>query len=57
MDVTYTEWRSENRLLLAGHREFATVVAMYDVAARTCTELWSSHENHHRRSLRHGRRD
>jgi dipeptidyl aminopeptidase/acylaminoacyl peptidase len=42
VDITYTEWRSDRVLLLAGHRGFETVVALYDVAARALTEVWSS---------------
>ena len=44
IDVTYTEWRSDRLLLLAGHRGFASVVAVYDAATREVTELWASDE-------------
>jgi len=44
VDVTYTEWRSDRKLLLAGHRSFQTVVGLYDVAAGTFSEVWSSQE-------------
>lgn len=44
IDVTYTEWRSDHELLLAGHRDFETVVALYDVAAGKLQELWRSEE-------------
>jgi dipeptidyl aminopeptidase/acylaminoacyl peptidase len=44
IDVTYTEWRSDQELLLAGHRDFETVVALYDVAAGKLQEVWRSEE-------------
>jgi dipeptidyl aminopeptidase/acylaminoacyl peptidase len=44
VDITCTEWRSDRILLLAGHRRFETVVALYDVASETVTEVWSSAE-------------
>jgi dipeptidyl aminopeptidase/acylaminoacyl peptidase len=44
IDVTHTEWRSDRQLLLAGHRGFATVVALYDVQADELEELWGSEE-------------
>jgi dipeptidyl aminopeptidase/acylaminoacyl peptidase len=44
VDVTYTEWRSDERLLLAGHRGFETVVGLYDAVAREFTEVWRSDE-------------
>jgi dipeptidyl aminopeptidase/acylaminoacyl peptidase len=44
VDVTYTEWRSNGRLLLAGHRGFETVVGIYDVASEVFTDVWSSTE-------------
>jgi dipeptidyl aminopeptidase/acylaminoacyl peptidase len=44
VDITYTEWRSDRVLLLAGHRAFETVVALYDVAADKFTEVWSSRD-------------
>lgn len=44
VDITYTEWRSDRHLLLAGHREFDTVVGLYDTALTTFTEVWSSHD-------------
>lgn len=44
VDVTYAEWRSESRLLLAGHRGHETVVGILDVESRTFSEVWvSSH--------------
>lgn len=44
VDVTYTEWRSTQHLLVAGHRGFETVVGMRDAAAGTFTEVWASSE-------------
>ena len=44
IDVTYTEWRSDRKLLLGGHRAFETVLALYDVFTDTLTEVWSSEE-------------
>ncbi|MGH8181829.1 MAG: S9 family peptidase, partial [Steroidobacteraceae bacterium] len=44
IDVTHTEWRSDHQLLLAGHRDFETVVALYDVATGKLAELWRSEE-------------
>jgi dipeptidyl aminopeptidase/acylaminoacyl peptidase len=44
IDVTYTEWRSDQHLLLAGHRGFETVVGLYDVAEGGIKEVWQSSE-------------
>lgn len=44
VDVTYTEWRSDRRLLVAGHREFETVVGIYDVTSDAFTEVWTSRD-------------
>jgi dipeptidyl aminopeptidase/acylaminoacyl peptidase len=44
VDVTYAEWRSERNLLVAGHREFETVVGIYDTHIGTFTETWASRE-------------
>ena len=44
IDVTHTEWRSDRHLLLAGHRGFETVVALYDVHAGELKEVWRSAE-------------
>lgn len=44
VDVTHTEWRSENELLLAGHRGFETVVGLYEVASDAFTEIWHSQD-------------
>jgi dipeptidyl aminopeptidase/acylaminoacyl peptidase len=42
VDVTYTEWRSDRLLLLAGHRGFETVVGRYDVVLKAFQESWAS---------------
>ncbi len=44
IDVTHTEWRSDRFLLLAGHRGFETVVALYDVQTGEVEEVWRSEE-------------
>ena len=44
VDVTYTEWRSEKLLLLAGHRGFESVVGLYDTETDLFTQVWSSRE-------------
>ncbi|MDE2050873.1 MAG: S9 family peptidase, partial [Gammaproteobacteria bacterium] len=44
IDITHTEWRSDRHLLLAGHRGFETVVALYDVEAGKVEEVWQSEE-------------
>jgi dipeptidyl aminopeptidase/acylaminoacyl peptidase len=44
VDVTYTEWRSDRQLLVAGHRGFETVVGVCDSASGTFTEVWRSTE-------------
>lgn len=44
IDVTFAQWRSDSRLLLAGHRGLQTVVALYDRTSATLLELWSSTE-------------
>src|SRR6185437_4842724 len=44
VDISCTEWRSDSVLLLAGHRGFETVVAIYDLESRTFTETWTSRE-------------
>jgi dipeptidyl aminopeptidase/acylaminoacyl peptidase len=44
IDVTHTEWRSDRHLLLAGHRGFETVVALYDAQRGEVEELWQSEE-------------
>ena len=42
MDVSYVEWRSEEQLLIAGHRGMETVVGLYNTEAESFTELWCS---------------
>lgn len=42
IDITFTDWRSDRLLLVAGHRGFDTVVATYDAETRELRELWSS---------------
>jgi dipeptidyl aminopeptidase/acylaminoacyl peptidase len=44
VDITYVEWRSDRKLLLAGNRGPDTVVGLFDVAAHTFSEVWSSRE-------------
>lgn len=44
VDVTYTEWRSDQKMLLAGHRGFETVVGVYDISSGAFSELWVSRE-------------
>ena len=44
IDITYVEWRSGRRMLLAGHRGFETVVGLYDVDSARFTELWASRD-------------
>jgi dipeptidyl aminopeptidase/acylaminoacyl peptidase len=44
VDITYTEWRSDRELLLAGHRGFETVVGLYDAIAGTFKEVWGSRD-------------
>jgi dipeptidyl aminopeptidase/acylaminoacyl peptidase len=44
IDVTHTEWRSDRHLLIAGHRGFETVVALYDLQAGELEEVWRSEE-------------
>ncbi len=44
IDVTHTEWRSDRHLLLAGHRGFETVIALYDLQAGELAEVWQSGE-------------
>jgi dipeptidyl aminopeptidase/acylaminoacyl peptidase len=42
VDVTYCEWRSDTVLLLAGHREFETVIGTYDRVSEAFVEVWNS---------------
>ena len=42
VDVGHVEWRSETKLLFAGHRGFESVIGLFDVAAREVQEVWAS---------------
>jgi len=42
VDVTCIEWRSDDLLLVAGHRSLETVVLLIDISTGTHTELWKS---------------
>ncbi len=44
VDITYAEWRSEQHLLLAGHRGFETVVGVYDAVGGFFKQVWASKE-------------
>jgi len=44
VDVSYAEWRSDRKALIAGHRDFDTVVGLYDRESDSFTEVWSSRE-------------
>jgi dipeptidyl aminopeptidase/acylaminoacyl peptidase len=44
VDVTYTEWRLEGTLLIAGHRGFETVLGIVDLASGSFGEAWASAE-------------
>jgi dipeptidyl aminopeptidase/acylaminoacyl peptidase len=44
VDITCTHWRSNDLLLLAGHRGLETVVGLYDASSNAFTEVWSSQE-------------
>jgi dipeptidyl aminopeptidase/acylaminoacyl peptidase len=44
VDISFTEWRSEQKLLVAGHRGFETVVGVCDSASGVFTEVWKSAE-------------
>lgn len=44
VEITHCEWRSDQTLLVAGHRGFETVVGVCDARSRAFTELWSSRE-------------
>ena len=44
IDVTYTEWRSDGVLLIAGHRGFETAVGIFELAKHSFTETWASQE-------------
>ena len=42
IDVTFTEWQSDSRLLIAGMRSFETVVAVIDIAKGSVRELMAA---------------
>jgi dipeptidyl aminopeptidase/acylaminoacyl peptidase len=42
IDVAYAEWRSDSKLLIAGHRGFDTIVGRYDAASDAFREVWRS---------------
>jgi dipeptidyl aminopeptidase/acylaminoacyl peptidase len=44
VDITCAEWCSEQQLLLAGHRGFETVIALYDAVSGSFREVWKSEE-------------
>jgi dipeptidyl aminopeptidase/acylaminoacyl peptidase len=44
VDVAHTEWRSETRLLVGGHRACETVVGLFDTESEEFTEIWSSQD-------------
>jgi hypothetical protein len=53
VDIAYTEWRSEDKLLVAGHRGFETVVGLIDAQSKIFSEVWCSSKDHHRRTVCH----
>lgn len=42
VDITHTEWRSEDRLFLGGHRGFDSVILEYDLQDSNLNEYWAS---------------
>lgn len=44
ISITYTEWQTDTLLLLAGHRDFESVVCLYNALTGECSEQWSSEE-------------
>ena len=45
VDISYTQWLSEEKLLVAGHRGFETHILQYQLSKAACCEaLWSSSE-------------
>jgi dipeptidyl aminopeptidase/acylaminoacyl peptidase len=44
VDVAYIEWRSNQHLLMAGHRGFHAVVGLYDTVSGQFTETWGSQD-------------
>jgi len=43
-DISYFEWLGNERLLIAGHRGFETVVCLCDLSLGSTSEVWSSHD-------------
>lgn len=44
VDISHIEWRSDQHLLLAGHRGLETVVGIYEVSSDSFRETWASSE-------------
>ena len=44
VDTAYTEWRSDQHLLIAGHRGFEAVVGLCDPVPAVFKEIWASRE-------------
>ncbi len=44
VDVACLDWRSDGLLLIAGHRQFESVVGSYDTKSRKFSETWASEE-------------
>ncbi len=44
VDVTHTEWRSDRKLLVAGHRAFEIAVGLVDSESGAFNEVWRSRE-------------
>jgi dipeptidyl aminopeptidase/acylaminoacyl peptidase len=44
VDITYTEWRSNRYLLVAGHRGFETVVGRHGSISGAFSEVWSNRD-------------
>src|SRR5579862_2404469 len=42
IDVTHTEWLTDQRVLIAGHRGFENAVALYDRESGLFEEIWKS---------------
>lgn len=43
-DVSHLEWRTEDKLLVTGHRGLETVIGIFERSSVTFSELWSSGE-------------
>lgn len=44
VDISYTQWQSEQHLIVAGLRGLETVVGRYDLASDTFASLWGSED-------------